>query len=270
MNAGQISVLMAVYNCEKTIRESIDSILAQTYSNWRFIICDDCSTDGTLAIVNEYADKDPERFLIIRNDKNLRLAASLNHCLRYADGEFCARMDGDDYVDCTRFEKQIQYLHDNPDIQLVGTWMQAFDENGLGRVIKYKELPNKYDLRFGPCFAHASIITYTAIYKALGGYTVSPRTVRTQDYDLWFRFYAHGFRGGTLQQPLYYVREDVGAYLRRKPRLYLWAVVTRWKGFRMLKYPLKYYPRVLIPLFAMIYNEIRKVYATFLCKPTWQ
>lgn len=261
MNRGQISVLMAVYNCQDTVRESIDSILAQTYDNWVMIICDDCSTDRTPDIINEYKMKYPERFIVVKNEKNLRLAASLNHCLQYAEGEFCARMDGDDYVSNDRFEKQVAYLRANPKIHLVGSYMQSFNDDKLGRIIPYPEKPNKYSLRYGPCFAHASIMTYTAVYNKLGGYTVSKRTVRTQDYDLWFRFYKAGYSGETLPEPLYYVREDENAYLRRKSKLYLWAVVTRWKGFRMLHYPLRYYPRVLSPIVYMAGSFLRKIKA---------
>lgn len=253
---------MAVYNCGELVRTSIDSILAQTYTNWKMIICNDCSTDNTVEIINEYAEKYPEKFVIIHNEKNSRLAASLNHCLKYADGEYCARMDGDDYVAPDRFEKQVAYLKNNPDVQLVGTLMQTFDDDGkLGRIISFPEKPDKYSLRFGPCFAHASIMTYTDVYNKVGGYTVSMRTMRSQDYDLWFRFFAKGFCGATIQEPLYFFREDVNAFLRRKPRLYLWAVVTRLKGFRLLKFPIYYYWRAFTPLIALLGNEIRKLKA---------
>lgn len=262
MVKGQISVIMSVFNCGELVRTSIESIIAQTYTNWKFIICNDCSTDNTVEIINEYAEKYPDKFLIIHNEKNLRLAASLNNCLKYAKGEYIARMDGDDYVSPDRFEKQINFLKAHKDIQLVGTLMQTFnDDGGLGRVIGYKEFPNKFDLRFGPCFAHASIMTYNYVYREIGGYTVSKRTVRSQDYDLWFKFYAKGFKGASLQEPLYFFREDENAFLRRKPQLYLWAVVTRWKGFRKLHYPIKFYPRILSPFFAMLRNEWRKIKA---------
>lgn len=262
MVKGQISVIMSVYNCGELVRTSIDSILAQTYTNWKMIICNDCSTDNTVDIIKEYADKYPGKFVIIHNEKNSRLAASLNHCLKYADGEFCARMDGDDYVAPDRFEKQIVYLREHPEIHLVGTLMQTFDDQGnLGRIIHYDKMPDKYSLRFGPCFAHASIMTYTDVYNKIGGYTVSARTMRSQDYDLWFRFFAKEFRGANIQEPLYFFREDTNAFLRRKPRLYLWAVVTRYKGFRALHYPLHYYCHILSPLFALVRNEFRKLRA---------
>lgn len=264
MIKGQISVIMSVYNCGEMVRTSIDSILAQTYTNWKMIICNDCSTDNTVEILNEYANKYPDKFLIIHNKKNLRLAASLNHCLEYADGEYCARMDGDDFVAPDRFEKQVDFLQQHPDIQLVGTLMQTFDGNKrLGRIIPYQEFPDKFSLRFGPCFAHASIMTYTYVYSEIGGYTVSKRTVRSQDYDLWFKFFAKGYKGATIQEPLYFYREDANAFLRRKPALYLWATITRWKGFKTLHYPIKYYWRVILPLFALLYNEFRKVRVKF-------
>lgn len=261
MIKGQISVLMAVYNCGELVRTSIESILAQTYTNWKMIICNDCSTDNTVEIINEYAEKYPDKFLIIHNEKNSRLAASLNHCLKYADGEYCARMDGDDYVAADRFEKQVNFLQEHPNIHLVGTLMQTFDDDVLGRVISYPDFPDKFSLRFGPCFAHASIMTYTDVYKKIGGYTVSKRTMRSQDYDLWFKFFAKDYCGANIQEPLYFFREDANAFLRRKPQLYLWAIVTRWKGFMLLDYPIKYYWRVLLPLGALFRNEIRKIKA---------
>lgn len=266
MVKGQISILMSVFNAENTIRQSIDSVLAQTYDQWKFIICDDCSTDHTLQILNEYKKKYPEKFLIIRNKQNMRLAASLNHCLKYADGEYCARMDADDYISPVRFEKQIEYLNTHSDVVLVGTLMQAFNEkNELGRIIYYKEKPTKYDLRKGPVFCHASILTYTRVYKEIGGYTVSSRTKRSQDYDLWFKFYEHGFKGETIQEPLYFVREDENAFMRRTRKQYLWAIVTRWIGFRRLHYPLRYYVYVLTPIASLIKNEIRKFQAKLHC-----
>ncbi len=252
---------MATYNCADTLHQSIDSVLAQTYTNWQFIICDDCSTDNTYDVLLKYQEKHPEKFRIIRNEKNSKLAFSLNHCLKYAEGEFIARMDGDDYIAPERFEKQIDFLRNHPDIDLVGTAMQAFDDDGLRRVIKYEAFPKKESLRKGPCFAHASILTYSYTYKKTGGYTVSKRTLRTQDYDLWFRFFAEGFSGANLEEPLYFYREDINAYLRRKPRLYLWAVVTRFKGFKLLKFPIHYYSYALLPLFALVYNEFRKIKA---------
>ena len=127
MKKDLISVIMAVYNCASTLREAIDSILNQTYTNWEFIICDDCSTDNTLEVVREYEKKYPDKFKVIQNEVNSKLSFSLNHCLKYADGEFIARMDGDDISVPERFEKQIRYLKEHPDVDLCSTLVQRFD-----------------------------------------------------------------------------------------------------------------------------------------------
>jgi glycosyltransferase EpsE len=249
---------MAVYNNEKTLRRSIDSVLDQTYQNWKFIICNDSSTDKTAEILDEYANKYPDKFLIIKNEVNSKLAFSLNRCLEYAQGEYCARMDGDDYISPKRFEKQVEYLKRHPEIKLVGTFMQGFDDEGkFTRIYPYKEFPNKYDLKRGPCFAHASIMIYTKVLKELC-YVVSNRTKRSQDYDLWFRFFAAGYKGANIQEALYFVREDEYAFLRRKPSLYFWAVITRFKGYKLLHYPFYYYGYAVFPVLSFFKNEIRK------------
>ena len=160
MNKGEISVLMAVYNCAGTVRDSIDSILAQTYTNWKMIICDDCSTDETLDVLREYKKRFPEKFIIITNKKNSKLAYSLNHCLKYAEGEYCARMDGDDRCLPERFEKQIEFLRNHPEYDLVGTAMQRFDESGFGMINYSVDNPDYYTLRRAVPYHHATILTY--------------------------------------------------------------------------------------------------------------
>ena len=129
----KISIIMSVYNCEETIRESIDSILAQTYTEWEFVICNDCSTDGTQEILDDYKQRFPERFILIRNQTNMRLAYSLNQCLQYVTGYFVARMDGDDYCAPDRFEKQIRFL-ESRGFQHVGTWQFSEASNMITRI----------------------------------------------------------------------------------------------------------------------------------------
>ena len=105
---------MSVYNAQDTLRESIDSILAQTYTDWEFIICNDCSSDATQDILDEYRARYPEKFVLIRNDENKHLAYSLNRCLEKATGYYVARMDGDDLSTPDRFEKQVVFLEQHP------------------------------------------------------------------------------------------------------------------------------------------------------------
>lgn len=233
----KISIIMSVYNCEQYLRESIDSILAQTYENWEFIICNDASTDGTQAILDEYKEKYPEKFILIANETNKRLAFSLNHCLKYATGDYIARMDGDDISTPDRFETELRYLKEHPEIDLVGSSMQQFNENGNLQIVAKPENVDKYAMRDIVPFNHATIMTYRRVYETLGGYTVAKRTNRAQDYDLWFRFFAEGYAGHNLPEALYLVREDMNAIKRRTFKVRWYAYQTTRIGFKLLGFP---------------------------------
>lgn len=233
----KISVIMAVYNCEETIKEAIDSIVNQTYTDWELVICNDCSTDGTWAIVESYRDKYPDKFILVQNDVNRKLAFSLNHCLEHATGYYVARMDGDDISLPERFSRQVEYLKQHPEVSLVGTAVQRFDETGLKNLQVLIEHPDRYSLHKSFPFAHATIMTYKSVYDKLNGYTVAKRTERGQDYDLWFRFFYEGFKGDNIQDALYLVREDANAIARRTFKV-RWSVYpTTRMGFKLLGYP---------------------------------
>ena len=238
MTPGKISVIMAIYNCAEYLPEAIDSILAQTYANWELILCDDASTDNTYEVAREYQRRFPEKILLLRNEVNSKLSFSLNHCLQHATGEFVARMDGDDTCAPERFAKQVAYLRAHPEYQVVGTDMQHFNgHTGLADVVKAVTNPDYYTLRRRIPFHHATILTYKYVYDRIGGYTVSERTIRAQDYDLWFRFYHAGFNGNNIHESLYFMRED-NASIRRRTNKVRWnALKTTYFGFRLLGYP---------------------------------
>ena len=235
----KVSVLMGIYNCAPTIEKAIDSILNQTYTNWELILCDDCSTDETYKIAENYQNQYPNKIILLKNEKNSRLAFTLNHCLENATGEFVARMDGDDISVPERFEKQVAFLRSHPDIVLVGTAMQRFTDDGsLGAIAYCEEYPDKdTPYKKGLVFNHATIMAYRSVYNELGGYTVCPRTVRGQDRDLWYRFLAAGYKGANLQEPLYMVREDEAAIKRRDAKDRWLSFKTEIIGYRLLRYP---------------------------------
>lgn len=229
---------MAIYNCAQYLPEAIDSILAQTYTNWELILCDDASTDNTYQVAKEYAERYPEKIILIQNERNSKLSFSLNHCLQYATGEYVARMDGDDTCAPERFEKQVAYLKAHPEYQVVGTDMQHFNEkSGLADVVASAKDPDYWTLRRRIPYHHATIMTYKYVYDKVGGYTVSPRTVRAQDYDLWFRFYHEGFQGNNIHESLYFMREDENAIRRRSNKVRWNALKTTYIGYKLLKYP---------------------------------
>ena len=258
----KVSIIMGIYNCEKTLRESIDSIINQGYDNWELIMCDDCSTDSTFCIAQRYKDMYPDKIKLINNEFNLTLAPTLNKCLKIASGEYIARQDGDDISVSNRLEVQVEFLERNLQFDLVASSMTSFDENGVKGVRGWnKQIPQKQDLIYSVPFCHATIMTRAKVYKDLSGYRVNKYTTRCEDVDLWFRFFDKGFRGYNLQEPLYMVRDDNEAYKRRTFRNYFNLFLVNLNGYKLLKVSKKYYLYLLKPLLSAITpNFIIKIY----------
>lgn len=218
-----ISVLMGIYNCADTLPEALDSLYAQTYQGFKLILCDDGSTDNTYEVAKAYADKH-DNIILLQNKENIKLAATLNRCLEHADTEYIARMDGDDISLPTRFEKQIEFLDNHPEYAVVSTPMIHFDETGDWGEDTANPTPNKKSFRKGTPHNHAPSMVRTAVMKEVGGYTATKRTVRVEDYYLWYKIYKAGYRGYNLQEALYKMRDDRDAMRRRTFR-------SRWNGF---------------------------------------
>ena len=98
---------MGIYNCADTLKQAVESIQAQTCTDWELILCDDGSADHTYEVAQMLA-KAEERIIVLKNEKNLGLNYTLNHCLERASGKYIARMDGDDDCLPERFAKQLQ------------------------------------------------------------------------------------------------------------------------------------------------------------------
>lgn len=247
-NHPLVSVIMSVYNCETTIDQAINSILNQTFQNFEFIICDDCSTDSTLKILENYADNNSNQIKVIKNKTNSKLAYSLNHCLSHSQGKYIARMDGDDISAPDRLEILYNFLQKNEDYDLVGTSMVLFSDKGeRGRVNK-KEVPTKRDLFYDVAFNHATIMMRSEVYKKINGYTDLPRTVRVEDVDLWFKFFSAGCKGFNIQKPLYFARVNENDLSKRTFKSRINDFKTRFIGFKRLNISIIYYPLILKPI----------------------
>ncbi len=252
MQSPKVSVIMGVYNCEGTLPAAIESIIFQTYTNWELIVCDDGSTDGTFGIAEKYKKKYPEKIILLQNQRNSKLPATLNRCLDYASGEYTARMDGDDISYPERLSKQVEYLMNHPDIDLVGTAMTNFDgekTNGYRKGMKY---PNPSIIGLGTPFNHATIMMKTSVYKKLQGYSLEPYVIRCEDIDLWIRFFAAGYHGANLDDELYYVQEDTNAVARRKVRDGFRVSKMLWIDFNKYHYPKWQYVYILKPIISCL------------------
>lgn len=184
-----ISVAMPVYNGEKYLAEAIDSILAQTFTDFELIIIDDGSTDNSLQVLREYQQRDARICLIARENRNL--ATTLNDIIDVAHGKWIARMDQDDIALPQRFERQLQWLQQT-EADITGSWVQRFGTSDK-RLVRLRQTDDaiKMELLFCSPFAHPSIMMRTTLIKQL---CYDKAWEKVEDYDLWERASRAGWK----------------------------------------------------------------------------
>jgi glycosyltransferase involved in cell wall biosynthesis len=190
-----LSVVMPAYNARETIREAIDSILAQTFERFELIIVDDGSTDDTREVIRSYKDK---RIVLIENEHDY--IGSLNLAVRRATGRYIARMDADDIMLPERLQIQYSYMETHPEIDLLGTGMQFFGENNyLYRPVDGRVTMN--DLLTVNRIAHPTVMLRR---ESLGRIKecYRPECVWAEDYDLWLRMCEAGLVLWNIPQTL--------------------------------------------------------------------
>lgn len=201
-----VSFIIASYNCKPYIDECLQSIQKQTYKGeMEVIVCDDCSTDGTAELLQEYANEG--RIIFLRNEKNAGAAQSRNNCIKVAKYDYLAILDADDYISNDRVEKQVKILDNNTSVDFVSTGIQRFYEDGE-RVNHYprKEFPEAKDFLLTIPFSHATTMFRKEIMDRVGGYRIAKETRRGQDYDLFMRIYAAGGHGRNINDITYFYR----------------------------------------------------------------
>jgi glycosyltransferase EpsE len=179
--APKISVIMGVLNGEHAVKNAVESVKRQTFDNWECIVCDDGSTDKTWQSL-ENVTQDDSRFILIKNEKNLGLAATLNRCIDLARGKYLARQDADDVSMDSRFEEQVVFLDENPDVAVLGTYAALFEKNG--RTWGENKPPVKpmiTDWMKGSSVIHASVMMRKDIIKKNGCY--DEKALRVEDYE---------------------------------------------------------------------------------------
>ena len=230
----RVSVICGAYNvCGHYLFEkSIKSILAQTFEDFEFIICDDGSTDKTFENLLRLRECDG-RIRLIKNEENLGLAATLNRCIEISEGEYIARHDCDDLSSPDRLEKQVSLLDGRRDISLLGSYAYLFDQTGVwGKAVFPTEISKK-DFLFSSPHLHGSVIFRKEALIRAGGYRVAKETRRCEDYDLFMRMHVFA-KSANLDEYLYYFCEDKNTYKRRKYRYRIDEAKVRIKGFKLL------------------------------------
>ena len=205
-----VSVILPAFNAEKYIGEAVDSILAQTFTDFELIVVNDGSTDRTLKILEvaqaaKQAGCGPHsRLRIISNTRNLGLSKSLNKGIALACGDYIARQDADDISLPERLGKQYEYLQKHPQVALLGTARKTILTNGAVKEKKLKlQNPAFKDMLQSNCFVHGSVMIRKTALDAVGGY--NELFYSSEDYELWLRL-TKQFPAANLPEPLYILR----------------------------------------------------------------
>lgn len=244
----KVSVLMGIYNCEKTLSDAIDSIINQTFTDWELIMCDDGSTDNTYKIARKYKDHYSDKIVLLSNNNNCGLNITLNNCLRNAKGDYIARMDGDDISSPTRLQEEVQFLDEHPEYAIVSMPMIYFDEDGVFKTGNQCGEPLLQNFAKGTQFCHAPCMVRREAFLAVNGYSINQNRLRVEDWDLWIRMYEKGFRGFNLSKPLYWMRDDRNAFKRRQFKYRINEARVSVSAVNKLHLSKKYYLWALKPI----------------------
>lgn len=203
-----VSILFPCYNAESYIVYSLESIINQEYKNLEIICINDGSEDNTLPILERYKKLD-NRIIIINNERNLGLIASLNKSLEYVNGEYFARMDADDYSTPNRISTQLQFILENKDFDLVSSGYNYFKKDGIKNEYEAPIAKTNNALLFlsifSPPLNHASVFGKSSLIKS-GKYIYNAEYPYAEDFEIFSRLVWNGCKITTLPNSLYWIR----------------------------------------------------------------
>jgi len=231
-----VSVLMGVYHRGKDtqdLKNAVESILNQSYSNFEFLICPCGSSPQAVELLKQYAALDP-RIRLVKDTGNHSLAAKLNCCLREATGKYLARMDDDDISLPQRLEKQLAFLQSHQEFAFAGCNITLFCGGSQTGLRSFPQRPKPEDFFFTMPYIHPTLMFRREALTAAGGYSQSTWAELCEDYDLLLRLYALGFQGANLQEPLFLYQVRPDDYKKRKYRHRVNEAVTRFCRYNQL------------------------------------
>jgi glycosyltransferase involved in cell wall biosynthesis len=192
---------MPVFNGESYLRAAIDSILNQTFTDFRFIIIDDGSTDSSVDIIKSYTD---QRIELVQNETNLKLIATLNKGLEMCKADYIVRMDADDLSLPKRIEKQVEFMDAHPDVVCSGTWFTDFDDN-YSKDVRYETEDTQIRIRhlYQTQIAHPTAIWRNDCIKK-HNLKFDFSFPHCEDYEFWTRM---GHFGRLANIPEFLVRK---------------------------------------------------------------
>lgn len=228
-----VSVIMSTCGRQKAeyLKDAVQSVLDQEDVDLELIICNDNVPKEHSDYLHRLAGSDT-RVRLADNPESRGLAYALNLCIGMARGKYLARMDDDDICRPGRLKIQSDYLEKHSGIAYVGCNAMLIDERGVWGHRQLPAEPGKKDfLRFSP-YIHPSVMFRSDVFRAQEGYRTGTR--RGEDYELFMRLHAAGYRGCNIQKELFSYREDRNSYKRRSPGSRLDEMKIRYEGFKAL------------------------------------
>ncbi len=211
-----VSVVMPVYNRESLVARAIESILAQTFTDFEFIIVDDGSTDNTSKILNDYAAID-KRIKIIRNETNRGIPFSRNRGIQAARGTYIATMDSDDYSLPDRLAKSVRFMKEHSDVAAMTGNCAVLRPDMKTFPTPKSNMPNdEYKIKHGPGFYEVDLLFYNNFYNVSSMFRrsfIKKHNIAyrydyksAEDYDFWFQFVKNGGKLASLDDFVAYAR----------------------------------------------------------------
>ena len=198
----RLSVLLPNFNNASYLKECLDCISDQTFVDFQVIFVDDCSSDNSLEIVDKHGD---ERIRVIRKEKNSGIVETLNVGIELIDTEYFIRLDGDDRMRCDRFEKLVEFMDDNSDVDICGSAIQTFGLREELQIYPSSSKVNKANLIFGHSIGHASCIFRTSTIKE-NKIAYQNDFYRLEDYQLFYTLKDIA-KITSMNEPLYLYRQ---------------------------------------------------------------
>ena len=240
-----ISIIIPNFNCEKFISQTIESVLGQTYDNWKMIIVDDCSTDNSVSIIEKYANTD-KRIHLIKLGKNSGVPNARNIGLQNAKGEYIAFLDSDDYWDKNKIQEQISFMQ-NRDIILSYTSYIKIDEKDkkIGEV----KVPESVDYEMMLKSNYIACSSAMVKKDTLNGLLFPPLRLQ-QDHAFWLSILKDGIKAYGIREPLLHYRVRKRSLSSNK----FIAVQYKWKLYREIEK---------LPLYKSIWYFLNYAYLGF-------
>lgn len=233
MENGLVSIVMPCYNAENFIKESINSVINQTYKNWELIIVDDCSIDNSSAIIKKFIKKD-SRIKTIQLEKNSGAAISRNRGIEIANGKYIAFLDSDDIWFDIKLEKQISHMKKNNSLFSYTSYCLINDSSRvIGNFITKKKLNYKELLK--TCPIGCSTVVYDC--EKLGKIYMPIDAYKREDYAMWLNVFKKINYSEGIIEPLSYYRIYSNSVSSNKLKMayYQWKVYRNYENFNIFK-----------------------------------